>query len=306
MRSVLGMKLSDVTSNALMSERTVQQYVERFQQTGSVAPCVKKNGPVRTLSEFDEAILVQATLNNPGVCLRELQQILQSTSGVHVNISTIWHVLKRLGFTHKKIKQLPLQRSEEARMEFMAEISAYDPSMLIWLDETGSNKRNAVREYGYALRGMAPRNYTFKCGGKRYTSIASMSIGGLEDVYVTDGNVNGESFLDYVRRSLLPTLMPFNGINPKSVVIMGNASIHHVQEVVSTIEAVGALVKFLPPYSPDLNPIEEVFSEVKHWIKSNAVVFQCTQNPRALLTMAFGEVSLENCRSYIKHSGYIN
>ena len=130
-----------------------------------------------------------------------------------------------------------------------------------------------------------------------------MSVDGLEDVYVTEGNVNGESFLDYVRRSLLPTLMPFNGVNPKSVVIMDNASIHHVQEVVSTM---GALVKFLPPYSPDLNPIEEVFSEVKHWIKSNAVVFQCTQNPRALLTMAFGEVSLENCRSYIKHSGYIN
>ena len=306
MRCVLGMKLSDVASNALMSERTVQRYVERFQQTGSVAPCVKKNGPVRTLSELDEVILVQATLNNPGVCLRELQQILQSTSGVHVNISTIWRALKRLGFTHKKIKQLPIQRSEEARMEFMAEISAYDPSMFIWLDETGSNKRNSVREYGYALRGMAPRHYTFKCGGKRYTSIASMSIDGLEDVYVTEGNVNGESFLDYVRRSLLPTLMPFNGINPKSVVIMDNASIHHVQEVVSTIEAVGALVKFLPPYSPDLNPIEEVFSEVKHWIKSNDVVFQCTQNPRALLTMAFGEVSSENCRSYIKHSGYIN
>ena len=186
-------------------------------------------------------------------------------------------------------------------MEFMAEISAYDPSMFIWLDGTGSNERNAVREYGYALRGMAPRHYAFKCGGKRYTSIASMSIDGLEDVYLTEGNVNGESFLDYVRRSLLPTLMPFNGVNLKSVVIMDTASIHHVQEVISTIEAMGALVKFLPPYSP----IEEVFSEVKHWIKSN-VVFQCTQNPHALVTMAFGEVSSENCRSYNKHSGYTN
>ena len=64
---------------------------------------------------------------------------------------------------------------------------------------------------------------------------------------------------EYVRRSLLPTLMPFDGINPKSVVIMDNASIHHVEEVVSTIEGIGSIVKFLPPYSPDLNPIEEVF-----------------------------------------------
>ena len=73
----------------------MQRYVERFQQTGSVAFCVKKNGPVLTLNEFDVVILVQATLNNPGVCLRELQQILQSTSGIHVNISTIWRELKR-------------------------------------------------------------------------------------------------------------------------------------------------------------------------------------------------------------------
>ena len=68
MRSVLGTKLSDNASNTLMSEKTVQQYVERFQQTGSVAPCVKKNSPVRTLSEFDEAILVQATLNKKPWC----------------------------------------------------------------------------------------------------------------------------------------------------------------------------------------------------------------------------------------------
>ena len=63
MRRVLGTKLSDIASNTLMSDKTVQQYVERFQQTGSMAPCVRKDGPVRILSEFDEAILVQATPN---------------------------------------------------------------------------------------------------------------------------------------------------------------------------------------------------------------------------------------------------
>lgn len=305
MRNVLGMKISDVASLALVSERTVQRYTERYRLTGGVSPFIKSNGPARLLSESDESIIVQTALDNPGVCLRELQQSLEATSGAQVDTSTICRTFQRLGFTYQKIKHLPQQRSDEARLEFMTELSAYDPSMFVWLDETGCTKRNAVREYGYALQGMTPRTFTFKSGGKRYTSIAAISIDGLEDAYITEGNVNGEEFLAYVRRSLLPSLMPFNGTNPKSVVIMDNASIHHIEEVVSTIEGVGALVKFLPPYSPDLNPVEEVFAQVKHWIRLNDTAFQATQNPRILIAMAFGEVTQENCMSYIKDSGYI-
>ena len=62
--------------------------------------------------------------------------------------------------------------------------------------------------------------------------------------------------------------MPFNGINPHSVVVLDNCSIHHIPEVIASIHDVGALVLFLPPYSPDINPIEELFSKVKTTLKS--------------------------------------
>ena len=99
-----------------------------------------------------------------------------------------------------------MQRSE-ARVEFMAEMTAYDPLMFVWLDETGCDKWNAIRVYGHALMGLVPQSYSFKCRGKRYTAIASMSMDGLEDIYITEGSVNGDGLLDYVRSSLLPTLM---------------------------------------------------------------------------------------------------
>ena len=74
----------------------------------------------------------------------------------------------------------------------------------------------------------------------------------------------------------------------------------------STIEGIGALVKkFPPPYSPDLNPVEEVFAQIKHWIQSNDSVFQATQDPRVLIAMAFNTVSKDYCLSYLKDSGYI-
>ena len=87
-----------------------------------------------------------------------------------------------------------------------------------------------------------------------------MSCSGILDVHIEHETVNGESFLSFVERNLLPTLMPFDGINSNSIVILDNASIHHVDGVVDMISEVGALVHFLPPYSPDLAPIEECFA----------------------------------------------
>ena len=72
--------------------------------------------------------------------------------------------------------------------------------------------------------------------------------------FVTDKTVNGYVFLQFVEQCLAPVLQPFNGSNARSVVTMDNASIHHVATVVERIQQTGAIICFLPPYSPDLNP----------------------------------------------------
>ena len=87
---------------------------------------------------------------------------------------------------------------------------------------------------------------------------------------------------------------------------MDNASVHHVAEVEDLIEnQFGARLVFLPPYSPDLNPAEEVFSEVKSIMKQNNALFQVTTNPRFLLATAFSMVTKEDCLKFITHSGYL-
>ena len=86
--------------------------------------------------------------------------------------------------------------------------------------------------------------------------------------------------------------------------VMDNASIHHVDRVVSTIQQTGALVRFLPPYSPDLNPIEEVFAKVKSYLKANEVAYDVTSSPNLFITMGFCTVSSDDCIGYIQHAGY--
>ena len=110
-------------------------------------------------------------------------------------------------------------------------------------------------------------------------------------------------FLDFVRKSLLSILMPFDGLNEHSVVILDNASIHHMDCVVETILSVGALVRFLQVYSPDMNPIEEVFSEVKQYMQASGRLFQAT-SPRTMILMAFASISTANCNAYITHVFY--
>ena len=104
--------------------------------------------------------------------------------------------------------------------------------------------------------------------GERVSAVACISIAGLLDVKTVTGNTDGDTFYDFVQTHLLPILQPYNGSNPHSVVLMDNCFIHHVPEVVKSITDVGALVHFLPPYSPNLAPIEETFSKVKTTLKS--------------------------------------
>ena len=87
---------------------------------------------------------------------------------------------------------------------------------------------------------------------------------------------------------LLPILQPLNSVNVHSVVIVDNASIHHVDGVT---DQTGARLQFLPPYALDLNPIEEVLRQAKAIMKSNDALFQVTTMPRVLLKMAFGMVT---------------
>ena len=122
------------------------------------------------------------------------------------------------------------------------------------------------------------------------------------------GTSDGDAFYSFVQTHLITQLMPYNGINPHSVVIMDNCSIHHVPEVVKSIQDVGALIHFLPPYSPDFNPIEETFSQVKQSVKQSMKSIEkelvyYTSDYEALLLLSFLQVTPEDCQAWIRNCG---
>ena len=139
--------------------------------------------------------------------------------------------------------------------------------------------------------------------GERVSALAIISVNGLLDVKVVRGTTNGDTFYDFIQENLLPHLMPFNGENPHGVVIMDNCSIHHINEIVPMIQDVGAIVHFLPPYSPDFMPIELAFSKVKTTLKTLDWDMKDIDDVETILLTAFTAITPENCHAWISASG---
>jgi transposase len=170
-----------------------------------------------------------------------------------------------------------------------------DPQKLVFLDETWV-KTNMTRPRGRAPCGQRLVAYVPHGHWKTTTFLAGLRVSGLTAPLVIDGALNGQTFRSYVEQHLAPTLQPGD------IVVMDNLSAHKVTGVREAIEAVGAQLLYLPPYSPDLNPIELAFAKFKLLIR--------TAEERTVdkLWTRCGNVldqfTEPECRNYFRHCGY--
>ena len=263
-KEVLGYKYRTIAANLNVDLSTVWRVVALFRNSGSVdKKPYSRSESLQTLTPPLQLHVLHCVLMHPGIYLKEIQQDLYDTTATEISLSAICRFLQRVGFSRQKLKLVAKQRDEDLRAQFAYDVAMYKPEMLIFLDETGSDKRNCLRKYGYSLRGKPAVSQKLLVRGRRVSAIAFMSVYGMLDVKVVEGNVDGDVYSDFVETVLLPHLMPFDGTNPHSVVILDNCSIHHCHTAVNMIQQLGAIVHFLPPYSPDYNPIEEAFSKAK-------------------------------------------
>ena len=110
----------------------------------------------------------------------------------------------------------------------MSQCLFFPSEMFVFLDETGCDRRSHVRKYGYALRGLTPVSLRILARGKRINTISAICTTGLVSAEYTTESVTGECIFDFVRSSIIPNMLPFDGINAKSILVMDNASVHHI------------------------------------------------------------------------------
>lgn len=166
---------------------------------------------------------------------------------------------------------------------------------LIFLDETGVTT-NMVRRYGRSPRGKRVRGYAPAGHWKITTFLAGLANDGIVAPFVIDEPMNRTIFTQYVRQYLVPEL------KPGDIVILDNLSSHKGTEAAALVDACGATLLFLPPYSPDLNPIEMVFAKLKHLLR------KAGERSREGLWNRIGSLLDDfpphQCQNYFRHAGY--
>lgn len=166
----------------------------------------------------------------------------------------------------------------------------------MFIDETWATT-NMARRHGRVRRGQRLVAAVPHGHWKTTTFLAALRHDGLTAPCVFDGAINGERFRAWVEQALAPTLCPGD------LVIMDNLAAHKVQGVRDAIEARGARLRYLPPYSPDLNPIEQVFAKLKALLRTAA-----TRTVDALwhaIGQALDAFSPAECANYLTHAGYV-
>jgi transposase len=167
---------------------------------------------------------------------------------------------------------------------------------LVFLDETGSNVAMA-RRYGRAPRGRPVYGSVPHNRGKNLTVVAAISAsGGLVAHRALDGAMTAAAFLAFVTEALIPAL------RPGQVVVMDNLSAHKAKGVREAFRAAGVGVRYLPRYSPELNPIELCWARVKGRLR--AVAARAREALRGAVAEALARVGVEEIRRWVRHCGY--
>jgi transposase len=170
-----------------------------------------------------------------------------------------------------------------------------DPRRLVFIDETWI-KTNMAPLRGWAPKGERLRAFVPHGHWRTLTFLGALRCDRLTAPCVFDGPINGESFRAYVEQQLLPIL------KPGDIVVMDNLGSHRSAAIRRMIKAVGARLWYLPPYSPDLNPIEQTFAKIKHWMRAaqrRTVEDTWRQIGTLVTTIEPGE-----CSNYFANAGY--
>jgi transposase len=199
----------------------------------------------------------------------------------------------------KKKTRTPVEQQREdvaeARRQWSAEQLKLDPDRIVFIDETWA-KTNMTRTYGRSQRGTRLVEAVPYGRWETTTFLGALRSTGIVAPLCVEGAINGPLFQAWVEQHLVKVL------RPGDVVVMDNLSSHKGAGVARAIEAMGATMRYLPPYSPDLNPIELAFSKFKKLLRDGAQ--RTTEKLWQLCGKVLDLFTESECRNYFHHCGY--
>lgn len=278
----------------------VRRLITRHRQEGTIAPKPHGGGREPTLTRHELEVLQTLVEEDNDATLDQLAQRLEQKTQVRVSASTISRALSQLNITRKKkslkSSEAYKQVNQQKRVDYWELIKDVNLENLVFLDETGVNLA-MFNLYGRSLNGQRAYAQKPKKKGKNLSIIGAitLTVGWLAGLSF-EGGTTGDLFLGFVEEVLVPQLWP------GAVVVMDNLPAHKVEGVREAITAVGAHLIYLSPYSPDFNPIENLWSKLKAYLRSAEARTHDTLHQA--IKDGLNLVDLEDIRNWFAHCCY--
>ena len=268
-----GLSFKDISILLGPSVRQIQRWYLRFKTDGFTGPNPRsKTNPRAKWSPAVEDFVSSFAKEQTNFYLEELQyELKRRFPEAPSSTSTICRGLKfNLNLTRKVIERRAREAAAEERIAYLERMQPWfvGPCQLVFLDETSKDARTAWRKWGWGVRGKRVVTSMPYARGTRISILAALGVNGFIGYAHTVGTFTRGAFHQAFAEYILPLLRPWPG--PNSIVVMDNASIHMYVELEALINSAGAILVYLPPYSPDLNPIEASFGLLKAWILKHA------------------------------------
>jgi transposase len=272
---------------------TITKLLQLRRQTGSYEPRPHAGGVEPSLDDDALERLRKLVEETPDATLATLRQKM----GVSGSRMIICRALQKLGLPRKKKSKHASERDtpevQEGRREFAEDVEPIEPKRFVFVDETGVTTA-MTPAYGRAPRGERVES-SAPASWESVTVIAAMGLGGVRAPMAIEGAINAATFLIYVEQILVPAL------RRGDVVIFDNLASHLSPAVSEAIERAGASVLPLPPYSPDFNPIEEMFSKFKEFLRR--VGARAKEHLYDAIGEGLREVTPEDILGWFRHAG---
>ena len=238
---------------------------------------------------------------HPQAYLDEMMGFLFDEYCVTASQWTVYRALKKLRWSRKVATKRAKEQSEPLRRTFRARVGhLYQADQIVAIDESACNERTGDRKYGWsAINTPVELVYSMK-RSERWSLLPAMTVDGYLAFTMYQGAITSDILEDFLEHSVLPYCTP-----GYSVLVMDNASIHRSPRVAQLCHEFAVGLEYLPPYSPDYNPIERSFKELKSWIKRNYRLAEQYNDYGYFLYFAVLEVCCErDCKMWFARCGY--
>ncbi|XP_067021928.1 uncharacterized protein [Acropora muricata] len=224
----------------------------------------------------------------PELYLDELRDWIYFRTGETYAIPTLSRCLSKIGLSVKKLQLIAKERDERRRANFRRYMAQFNKHELLFVDESSKDNRTFQRKYAQGLKGIRVSRKGNFTRGTRYSVLGAIAVDDVKAAHAIEGAYNKQQFEYAMEHFVLPHVGSYANKEMCSVIVMDNCRIHYSQRVFELVRRKGGMTVFLPPYSPDMNPIELCFGCGKSWLQRHQDV--CDKYPKRCFEIALHQV----------------